>query len=102
MYAVVQAGARQFKVTEGQTLVIDRIPGEAGAAYTFDKVLMVGGSSPKVGVPTVAGAKVAATIKSHQLGEKLIIFKYKRRKSYKRRQGHRQPQTVLEIGKITV
>lgn len=100
MYAVIQAGSRQFKVSEGQTLIIDRVPGNAGDTYTFDKVLLVGGTKTVVGAPVVAGASVSATIKSQARGEKVTIFKYKRRKNYKRTQGHRQPITVLEIGKI--
>lgn len=99
MYAVVQAGSRQFKVTEGQTLVIDRVPGNAGDKYTFSTVLFANG---KVGLPTLSGATVEATIKEHTRGEKVTIFKYKRRKNYKRTRGHKQPQTVLEIGKIKV
>ncbi len=100
MYAVIKAGSRQFKVSEGQTLTIDRVPGNAGDKYTFDKVLLVGGEKVKLGAPTVSGAVVEATIKSQTKGEKVTIFKYKRRKNYKRTQGHRQPVTVLEIGKI--
>ena len=100
MYAVIEAGSRQFKVTEGQTLVIDRVPGNTGDQFTFDRVLLVGGAKTLVGAPTVSGALVEATIKSHGKGEKLIIFKYRRRKNYKRRTGHRQPITVLEINKI--
>jgi len=100
MYAVIAAGSRQFKVKEGETLVIDRVPGNEGEKYTFDKVLMIGGEQPRFGAPTVAGASVEATIKSHGQGEKITIFKYKRRKNYKRTQGHRQPITVLEIGSI--
>lgn len=100
MYAVVVAGSRQFKVKEGETLTIDRVPGNEGEKYTFSKVLMVGGSKVVVGSPTVAGASVEATIKSQTKGDKITIFKYKRRKNYKRTQGHRQPITVLEIGKI--
>ena len=102
MYAVIEAGSRQFKVTQGQTLIIDRVPGNAGDTYTFSDVLMIGGATPKFGAPTVAGASVTATIKSHTKGDKVTIFKYKRRKNYKRTAGHRQPLTVLEIGSIKV
>ncbi len=102
MYAVIVAGSRQFKVSEGQTLTIDRVPGNAGDKFTFSNVLMVGGSAPKFGSPSVAGASVEATIKTQTRGEKVTIFKYKRRKNYKRTAGHRQPVTVLEIGKISV
>lgn len=100
MYAVVKAGTRQFKVQEGETLVVDRVPGSAGDAYVFDQVLMIGGDKVSVGAPLVAGAKVSATIKSQGKGEKIMVFKYKRRKNYKKSHGHRQPITVLEIGKI--
>lgn len=100
MYAVVVAGSRQFKVKEGETLTIDRVPGAAGDKYTFDKVLMIGGPKVVVGSPLVAGASVEATIKTQTKDKKVVIFKYKRRKNYKRTQGHRQPITILEIGKI--
>jgi large subunit ribosomal protein L21 len=100
MYAVIEAGSRQFKVSEGQTLIIDRVPGNVGDTYTFSKVLMVGGSKVSLGAPTVAGATVTAKITSQTRGEKITIFKYKRRKNYKRTMGHRQPVTVLEIGSI--
>jgi large subunit ribosomal protein L21 len=102
MYAVIKAGSRQFKVTEGQTLTIDRVPGKEGETYTFNQVLMVGGDKVKVGTPTLAGASVAATIKSQTKDAKVTTFRYKRRKNYKRTVGHRQPITILEIGKIKV
>ena len=100
MYAVVKAGSRQFKVAEGDTLVIDRVNGDTGDTYTFDNVLMIGGDSAKVGSPLVEGASVEAKIKSQDKAPKIIIFKYKRRKNYKRTTGHRQPVTVLEVSKI--
>jgi large subunit ribosomal protein L21 len=100
MYAVIKAGSRQFKVSEGETLVIDRIPGNEGDKFTFNTVLMVGGASPRIGSPTVAGATVEATIKSQTRGEKITVFKYKRRKNYKRTYGHRQPLSVLTINSI--
>ncbi len=100
MYAVVTAGSRQFKVQEGETLVLDRVPGNAGDTFTFKNVLMIGGAKTVLGAPLVAGATVTATIKSHSLGEKIMIFKYKRRKNYKRSFGHRQPISTLEITSI--
>ena len=100
MYAVIEAGSRQFKVSEGQTLVIDRVPGNAGDKHMFNTVLMLGGAKTVLGMPTVAGASVEATIKSQGKDKKITIFKYKRRKNYKRTTGHRQPITVLEIKKI--
>jgi large subunit ribosomal protein L21 len=100
MYAVIRAGSRQFKVAQGETLTIDRVPGNVGDKFTFDQVLLVGGATIKVGAPTVAGASVSATIKSQEKADKITVFKYKRRKNYKRTYGHRQPITVLEIGAI--
>lgn len=100
MYAVIQAGSRQFRVKEGETIVIDRVQGNAGDKYMFDKVLMIGGDAPKMGAPVVSGAKVEATIESHGRGEKITIMKYKRRKNYKRTMGHRQPISTLKINSI--
>jgi large subunit ribosomal protein L21 len=100
MYAVIEAGSRQFKVIEGETLVIDRVAGNEGDKFTFKNVLMIGGDKLVFGAPTVAGAFVEATIKSHTRGKKITIFKYKRRKNYKRTMGHRQPLSVLEINTI--
>src|SRR5690606_10203783 len=102
MYAVIRAGSRQFKVAEGDTLQVDRIAGNAGDKVKFDQVLMVGGKNIKIGSPMVSGAVVEATIESQGKGEKIRVFKYKRRKNYKVTQGHRQPITTLKIGKITV
>lgn len=101
MYAVIKAGSRQFKVTQGETITLDRVEGKAGDKVTFDQVLMVGGDKTSFGAPLVAGAKVVATIKSQEKAPKITIFKYKRRKNYKRTIGHRQPITVLEINSIT-
>lgn len=102
MYAVIDTGSRQFKVSTGDTLVIDRLAGKAGDTVTFDKVLMLGGGKMVFGAPHVAGAKVQAVIKSQEKDKKIVIFKYRRRKNYKRTTGHRQPITVLEIGNITM
>ena len=101
MYAVIVAGSRQFKVTQGQSLTLDRLPGNVGDQVTFDQVLLVGGNGgTKVGKPTLTGATVEAVIKSQGKGDKITVFKYKRRKNYKRTHGHRQPQTVIEVGAI--
>ena len=100
MYAVIRAGSRQFKVAEGDTLQIDHIAGKEGDKVNFDQVLMVGGSKTVVGAPLVSGASVEATIEKQGKGDKIRIFKYKRRKNYKVTQGHRQPITTLKIGKI--
>lgn len=99
MYAVIKAGAHQYRVTEGETLNIDRQQGQVGDKVKFE-VLMLGGSTPVFGTPHVAGAAVEATIKAHDRAEKVTIFKYRRRKNYKRTTGHRQPFTTVEINKI--
>lgn len=102
MYAVIEAGSRQFKVSTGDTLVIDRVVGSAGETITFDKVLMLGGGKMVFGKPHIAGAKVEATIMGQSKDKKIVIFKYRRRKNYKRTTGHRQPITTLKIGSIIV
>lgn len=100
MYAVIKAGGHQYRVKEGDVLQIDKLEGQAGDKVTFDKVLMVGGAKTTIGAPLVAGASVDATIKEQLRAPKIIVFKYKRRKNYKRTKGHKQPITTVEIGKI--
>lgn len=101
MFAVIKAGAHQYRVSEGEKLSIDKLGGNVGDKVKFDKVLMVGGGdSAKFGTPFVSGASVEATIASQEFNPKVIIFKYKRRKNYKRTRGHKQPVTVVEINKI--
>jgi large subunit ribosomal protein L21 len=102
MYAVIKANGRQFSVKEGDTIVLNRLNAKEGDKVAFNEVLLVGGSAVSVGAPFVKGASVAATVKSHSLGEKVLVFKYKRRKNYKRTKGHRQALTTLEIGKISL
>jgi large subunit ribosomal protein L21 len=101
MYAVIKAGTRQFKVAVGQQLVLDRVSGNAGDSVTFGDVLMLGGDQPRFGSPTVAGASVQAVILKQEKADKITVFKYKRRKNYKRTRGHRQPITVLEVKSIS-
>ena len=101
MYAVIKTGGKQYRVAEGELLTVERLPGEPGESVALDEVLMVGeGESAAVGSPTVAGASVAAEIVEQSRGEKVIVFKKKRRKGYRRRKGHRQDQTVLRIMEI--
>lgn len=100
MYAVINAGAHQYTVKEGDVLTIDKIEGGAGDKVTFDKVLLVGGNSPKIGAPLVAGASVEAVIEEQTRNPKIIVFKYKRRKNYKKKRGHKQPVTVVKVSKI--
>ena len=100
MYAVINAGAHQYTVKEGDVLTIDKIEGSAGDKVTFDKVMLVGGNAPKIGAPLVAGASVEATIEDQTRNPKIIVFKYKRRKNYKKKRGHKQPVTVVKVSKI--
>ncbi|BBN99317.1 50S ribosomal protein L21 [Sporolactobacillus terrae] len=100
MYAIIETGGKQLKVEEGKTIVIEKLAGEAGDAVTFDKVLFVGGESVKVGAPTVEGATVTGKVVEQGRDKKIVVFKFKRRKNYRRKQGHRQPFTKVVIEKI--
>ena len=85
---------------KGDRLRVEKLPGSIGEAVTFDHVLLVGGEAVALGKPTVPGAKVEAQIVSQSLGPKIIVFKFRRRKNYRRKRGHRQPYTALEITNI--
>lgn len=101
MYAVIKTGGKQYRVAAGDKLKVEKLPAEVGTEIHLDQVLMVGeGESVKVGAPLVAGATVRATVLGHGRGEKLTVFKLRRRKHYKRTQGHRQGYTELEITAI--
>ncbi len=101
MYAVIKTGGKQYKVAKDETLTIEKLEGDAGAKVEFDQVLAVGaGADVKLGKPVVAGAKVLATVVEHTRGEKLIVFKKRRRKSSRRKNGHRQDLTVVKITDI--
>lgn len=103
MYAVIKTGGKQYKVAAGEKLKIESLGLEVGEQVTLDQVLMVvDGANVSIGSPTVAGAKVEATVLSHGRGKKVKIFKLRRRKHYKRQQGHRQNYTEVVIGDITV
>ena len=100
MYAVIVTGGKQYKVSEGDTLFVEKIEAEEGSAVTFDQVLMVGeGEDVKVGAPTVAGATVANIVKNGK-AKKIYVFKMKRKKNERKKKGHRQPFTKVEITKI--
>ena len=102
MNAIIVTGGKQYKVSEGDTLFIEKLPVEAGETVTFDKVLaVIDGDAITVGTPVVEGAKVDATVVKNGKGKKIRIFKYTPKKGYRKRQGHRQPYTKVEIGKIT-
>ncbi|MCF7926470.1 MAG: 50S ribosomal protein L21 [Candidatus Izimaplasma sp.] len=100
MYAVIETGGKQVKVSEGSEIYVEKLPGDKGDTVSFDNVLMVGGESTKIGNPYVDGASVEATIDKHGKQKKIIVFKYKAKKKYRRKQGHRQPYTKLTINKI--
>ncbi|WP_191385057.1 50S ribosomal protein L21 [uncultured Flavonifractor sp.] len=103
MHAIIETGGKQYKVAEGDTLFIEKLPVEAGEAVTFDKVLaVIDGDNLTVGTPVVEGAKVDASVVKNGKGKKVIVFKYKPKKGYRRKQGHRQPYTKVTIGKISV
>lgn len=95
--AVIRTGGKQYSVSEGDVLKVERLPGGAGDKIEFDEVLMIGGDQPQIGRPLVDGAKVSGEIVEQDRGEKLVIFKFKRRKRYKRKQGHRQSYTAVKI-----
>jgi large subunit ribosomal protein L21 len=101
-YAVIETGGKQYRVSEGDTITVERLTGDEGSEITFDRVLMVGGTgATKIGTPIVDGASVSATIAGHHRGDKIVIFKFKKRKRYRRKTGHRQEQTRLTITGIT-
>lgn len=100
MYAIIETGGKQVKVENGQEIFVEKLLVEEGETVTFDKVLFVGGAETKVGAPYVAGATVTATVQKQGKDKKIIVFKYKPKKSTKKKQGHRQPYTKLVIESI--
>jgi len=101
MYAVIRTGGKQYRVKSGEQLRVELLPADVGAAVSFDQVLMVGeGEQVRVGAPLVAGAKVQATVLAHGRGDKVKIFKLRRRKHYAKTQGHRQSYTEVRIDDI--
>ena len=100
MYAVFKTGGKQYRVETGDRLQVEKLPGNVGDPVTFEQVLLVAGEKVALGKPLVGGAKVEAKIVEQGLGRKVIIFKFRRRKNYRRKTGHRQPYTALEITNI--
>ncbi len=101
MFAVIRTGGKQYKVAAGDEIRVERLEGEPGAEVRLDEVLMIGeGETARVGTPTVEGASVAAEIVDQMRDKKVMIFKKRRRKNYRRRKGHRQHLTVLRIKDI--
>ncbi|MFO0949926.1 MAG: 50S ribosomal protein L21 [Isosphaeraceae bacterium] len=103
MYAIFEDGSHQFRVKEGDKIVVDRREGEPGSELVFSKVLLVAGDgAPRVGAPLVEGARVTAKIVDQFKAKKIIIQKFRRRKNMRRRNGHRQPHTMVLITGVSV
>lgn len=100
MYAIIETGGKQVKVVEGQEIYVEKIDANADETVTFDKVLLVGGDDVKVGAPYVEGATVTAKVEKQGRQKKVTIYKFKPKKNYSRKQGHRQPYTKLVVSKI--
>ena len=101
MYAIISTGGKQYKVSEGDIIRVEKLGVEAGETYTFDQVLAVNDGELKVGQPTVAGAKVTASVMGDGKAKKVIVYKYKRKTGYHKKNGHRQAYTELKIESIT-
>ncbi|NLJ59608.1 MAG: 50S ribosomal protein L21 [Firmicutes bacterium] len=103
MYAVIETGGKQYRVKEGDTLRVERLPGEPGEILELDRVLLVrDGDDIKVGNPVLSGVRVSAKVLAQDKGRKILVFKYKPKKNYRKRYGHRQPYTEIQIQKIEV
>ena len=101
MYAIIETGGKQIKVEVGSKIYVEKLDVETGSVYTFDKVLLVSdNNSAKVGTPYVAGASVTAKVEKQGKEKKILVFKYKSKANYRRKQGHRQPYTCLTVEAI--
>jgi large subunit ribosomal protein L21 len=100
MYAVIETGGKQYKVQEGDTIFVEKLQVEEGDKIDFSKVLMVAGDDLVVGKPYVENATVEGTVLEQGKAKKVVVFKYKAKKNYKKKQGHRQPYTKVKIEKI--
>ena len=100
--AIIRTGGKQYRVEPGSVIRVEKLQAEAGAALDLEEVLLLGrGKDAKVGTPLVAGAKVKVKVESHGRGPKLVVYKFKRRKNYRRKNGHRQAYTQLRVEEIT-
>ena len=99
MFAIIKTGGKQYKVSEGDVIKVEKIEAEAGDKIEFDQVLMVAGDDVKVGSPVVEGAKVSAEVLDQKKDKKIVIFKFKAKKNYRKKKGHRQPYTLVKIEK---
>lgn len=103
MYAIIKTGGKQYKVSEGDSIFVEKLNAEDGATVTFDEVLtVVDGDSVKIGAPLVSGASVTAKVEKSGKAKKIRVFKYKAKSNYRRRAGHRQPYTKVVIEKISM
>lgn len=100
MFAIIKTGGKQYKVSEGDIIKVEKIEAEAGDKIEFDQVLMVAGDDVKVGSPVVEGAKVSAEVLDQKKDKKIVIFKFKAKKNYRKKKSHRQPYTLVKIEKI--
>ena len=101
MYAIIESCGKQYKVAEGDVVFFEKLDAEEGKKVTFDKVILVSNDKKiEVGAPYVKGIKVEGKVVSHGKGKKILVYKYKAKKNYRRKQGHRQPYTKVEITKI--
>lgn len=100
MYAIIATGGKQYRVSEGDVIYVEKLDAQADSTVSFDVLLMGGDGEVKVGTPVVDGVKVEGKVVGQIRGEKIVVFKYKAKKNYRRKQGHRQPYTKIEITKI--
>lgn len=103
MYAIIETGGKQYRVQEGDVITVEKLNANPGDQVSFDKILVCGdGAGAVIGTPVVAAAKVTGNVVENGKGEKVIIFKYKAKKDYRKKQGHRQPYTMVEIKTISM
>ena len=100
MYAIIATGGKQYRVSEGDVIYIEKIDAQVDSTVSFDVLLMVNDGDVKIGTPVVEGVKVEGKVVGQIRGEKIVVYKYKSKKNYRRKQGHRQPYTKVEITKI--
>ena len=100
MYAIIATGGKHYKVSEGDVIKVEKLDAKVGESFTFDQVLIVNNGEVKVGDPTVAGASVEASVVSEGRGKKVIVYRYKRKSGYHKKNGHRQSYTEVKIEKI--
>ncbi|ACV28954.1 50S ribosomal protein L21 [Anaerococcus prevotii] len=102
MYAIIKTGGKQYKVSEGDLVRVEKLPYEVGDTVEFDQVLLVSGDEVKVGSPVIENAKVTATVEDQNKDKKIVVFKYKPKKQYRKKHGHRQPYTLVKIDSISL